>query len=58
MRKYSLAGGIFYYMSRAGGSVLPVLAFIGAPLLVASWFAVLLGFTKGITPAHATTART
>jgi hypothetical protein len=36
--------GYLLYRSRLVPRVLPVIAFIGAPLLLASWFGVLFGF--------------
>jgi uncharacterized protein DUF4386 len=45
--------GSLLYQSRLVPRWLPVLAFIGAPLLLASWFAVLVGFIKPISPVAA-----
>jgi len=45
--------GSLLYESRLVPRWLPVLAFIGATLLVISWFAVLLGFIKAISPVAA-----
>ncbi|HKR08989.1 MAG TPA: DUF4386 domain-containing protein [Gemmatimonadaceae bacterium] len=42
--------GSLLYQSRLVPRWLPVLAYIGAPLLVASWFAVLVGIIKPISP--------
>jgi hypothetical protein len=48
--------GSLMYQSRLVPRWLPVLAFIGAPLLIASWFAVLVGFIGAISPVAAVTA--
>jgi len=45
--------GSLLYESRLVPRWLPVLAFIGATLLVISWFAVLLGFIEAISPVAA-----
>jgi hypothetical protein len=48
--------GSLLYQSRLVPRWLPVLAFIGAVLLVASWFATLVGFIKAISPVAAVAA--
>jgi hypothetical protein len=48
--------GSLLYESRLVPRWLPVLAFIGASLLVVSWFAVLLGLYKAVSPAGAISA--
>jgi hypothetical protein len=48
--------GSLLYESRLVPRWLPVLAFIGAALLVATWFAVLLGFVEAISPVAAVSA--
>jgi hypothetical protein len=48
--------GSLLYRSRLVPRWLPVLAFIGAVLLVASWFGVLLGFIRAVSPAAAVAA--
>lgn len=48
--------GSLLYQSRLVPRWLPVLAFIGAVLLVASWFAVLAGLIEAIGPAAAVAA--
>lgn len=45
--------GSLLYQSHLVPRVLPVLGFIGAALLLASWFATLLGFLGPVTPASA-----
>jgi hypothetical protein len=45
--------GSLLYESRLVPRWLPVLAFIGATLLVVAWFAVLLGFVEAISPVAA-----
>ena len=45
--------GSLLYQARLVPRWIPVLAFIGAPLLVAAWFAVLVGFIKVISPVAA-----
>ena len=44
------------YDSRLVPRWLPVLGFVGAALLVATWFAVLAGFVEAISPAAAVAA--
>jgi Domain of unknown function (DUF4386) len=48
--------GSLLYQSRLVPRWLPMLAFIGAVLLVASWFAILVGVIGAISPAAALTA--
>src|SRR3954462_14376685 len=48
--------GSLLYQSRLVPRWLPVLGFIGATLLVASWFAILIGGIGAISPAAAVTA--
>lgn len=48
--------GSLLYESRLVPRWLPVLAFIGAVLLVATWFAILFGFVEAISPIAAITA--
>jgi uncharacterized protein DUF4386 len=48
--------GSLLYQARLVPRWLPVLAFIGAPLLVASWFAVLVGAIKPVSTAAAVSA--
>src|SRR3954471_23552249 len=48
--------GSLLYQSRLVPRWLPVLGFIGATLLVASWFAILVGLTRAISPAAAAAA--
>lgn len=48
--------GSLLYESRLVPRWLPVLAFIGAVLLVATWFAILFGFVESISPIAAITA--
>lgn len=48
--------GSLLYQSRLVPRWLPVLAFIGAALLVAVWFAVLLGFVDAVSPIGALAA--
>jgi uncharacterized protein DUF4386 len=48
--------GSLLYESRLVPRWLPVLGFIGAALLVASWFAILLGFYGALSPIAAVTA--
>jgi Domain of unknown function (DUF4386) len=48
--------GSLLYQSRLVPLWLPVLGFIGATLLVASWFAVLFGFFDAVSPAAAAVA--
>jgi hypothetical protein len=48
--------GSLLYQSRLVPRWLPRLAFIGAPLLVISWFAILLGLVPAISPVAALTA--
>jgi hypothetical protein len=48
--------GSLLYQSRLVPRWLPVLAFIGAVLLVASWFAILAGFISAVSPAAAVAA--
>ena len=48
--------GSLLYESRLVPRWLPVLGFIGAPLLVASWFAVLFGLFDAVSPAAAAAA--
>jgi hypothetical protein len=45
--------GSLLYQSRLVPRALPVLGFIGAALLLASWFATLIGFLGPVTPASA-----
>src|SRR3954447_17830308 len=48
--------GSLLYQSRLVPRWLPVLAFIGAVLLVATWFAILVGVIKAISPVAAAAA--
>jgi len=48
--------GSLLYDSRLVPRWLPVLGFVGAALLVATWFAVLAGFVEAISPAAAVAA--
>jgi Domain of unknown function (DUF4386) len=48
--------GSLLYQSRLVPRWLPVLGFIGAGLLVASWFAILVGFIRAVSPAAAVAA--
>ena len=48
--------GSLLYQSRLVPRWLPVLAFIGAALLVISWFAVLFGFMEALSPGGALSA--
>jgi len=48
--------GSLLYQSRLVPRWLPVLGFIGAVLLVASWFGILLGFVAALSPVTAVTA--
>jgi hypothetical protein len=48
--------GSLLYESRLVPRWLPVLGFVGATLLVASWFAILFGFFEAISPTAAVTA--
>jgi hypothetical protein len=48
--------GSLLYQARLVPRWLPVLAFIGAPLLIASWFAVLVGAIKPVSTAAAVSA--
>jgi hypothetical protein len=48
--------GSLLYQSRLVPRWLPVLAFIGAVLLVGSWFAILAGFISAVSPAAAVAA--
>jgi hypothetical protein len=45
--------GSLLYQSRLVPRWLPVLGFIGAGLLVASWFAILVGFSGAVSPSAA-----
>ena len=48
--------GSLLYQSRLVPRWLPVLGFIGAVLLVAAWFAILLGFVGAVSPVSAVAA--
>src|SRR3954447_9101120 len=48
--------GSLMYQSRLVPRWLPIMAFIGAPLLVIAWFAVLVGIIPAISPAAAASA--
>jgi hypothetical protein len=48
--------GSLLYQSRLVPRGLPVLGFIGAALLIVSWFAALVGFTGAVSPAAAVLA--
>jgi hypothetical protein len=48
--------GSLLYQSRLVPRWLPVLGFVGAVLLVASWFTILVGFIRAISPVAAVAA--